>query len=350
MSQPRELILLTNAQRALAKACSVDEVKELRDKAEAVKAYAKKARLGKDIVMEASVIKVRAERKLGEILQSLDLAKASPGNQHSGRRPNPVDGKPIFLSDLGVTKSDSSRAQQIASLPDSVFERYIAGSVQARREPTTAAFLRLVKERRTVAKHSHPLAAGGGMVSALAKPVQAGRKFATIYSDPPWPYRNQGTRAATDNHYPTMTVEELCAEPVRDLCDEDAHLHLWTTNGFLREAFDVLQAWGFTYKSCFIWVKPELGIGNYWRVSHEFLLFGVRGNLPFQDKGQRSWLECDRTGHGRTPTAIRELVEKVSPGPYLEMYGRDEPPNPAWTVHGNQIEQHLPLFPAEEKP
>ncbi len=79
-------------------------------------------------------------------------------------------------------------------------------------------------------------------------------------------------------------------------------------------------------------------IGNYWRVSHEFLLLGVRGKLTFQDKGVRSWIEHKRTEHSRKPLAVRELVERVSPGPYLEMYGRQTPPNNNWTVYGNQVQ------------
>jgi N6-adenosine-specific RNA methylase IME4 len=134
-----------------------------------------------------------------------------------------------------------------------------------------------------------------------------------------------------------MTVDAICDEPVEALCHDQAHLHLWTTNGFLLDAFDVLEAWGFTYKSCFIWVKPQLGTGNYWRVSHEFVLFGTRGNLPFQDKAQRSWIECDRTEHSCKPAAVRELIEKVSPPAYLELYGRQRPRNDSWTVYGNEL-------------
>ena len=166
-------------------------------------------------------------------------------------------------------------------------------------------------------------------------------KFRTIYADPPWDYDNRASRGAARNHYRTMTLEQIRAEPVSDLADEEAHLHLWTTNGFLREAIDLIGAWGFEYKSCFVWVKPALGCGNYWRVSHEFLLLGVRGNLPFADHCQRSWLEACRMEHSRKPGGIRMLIEKVSQPPYLEMYGRAEIPDSAWTVYGNQVERRL---------
>ncbi|MCC6127448.1 MAG: hypothetical protein IT426_21020 [Pirellulales bacterium] len=176
-----------------------------------------------------------------------------------------------------------------------------------------------------------------GIAIDLQTLIQAGRRFSTIYADPPWPYNNQATRAATCNHYPAMTLDEICNEPVKTLCEDNAHLHLWTTNAFLLNAFEVMDAWGFDYKSCFIWVKPQMGIGNYWRVSHEFLLFGIRGKSPFLDKGQRSWIEMERTEHSRKPAEVRNLIEKVSPGPYLEMYGRQVPSNSTWTVYGNQV-------------
>jgi N6-adenosine-specific RNA methylase IME4 len=179
------------------------------------------------------------------------------------------------------------------------------------------------------------------MVRRLETLVECGTKFSTIYADPPWPYRNTAARGAAENHYRTMPLQEICDEPVRDLVADDAHLHLWTTNAFLREAFDVIRAWGFRYKSCLVWIKPQLGMGNYWRVSHEYLLFGVRGNLPFQTHTSRSWLVANRSVHSRKPFAFRKLIEQVSPGPYLELYGREEHPDTEWTVYGNQVERRL---------
>lgn len=164
-------------------------------------------------------------------------------------------------------------------------------------------------------------------------------KFATVYADPPWQYGNQGTRGATGDHYSGMTVDEICALPVSGLVADNAHLHLWTTNAFLFEARRVLEAWGFEYKSCFIWVKPQIGMGNYWRVSHEFLLFGIRGSLPFADKSLRSWGEFRRSQHSQKPEYIRDLIHKASPGPRLELFARR--PVEGWTCWGNEIESNV---------
>jgi N6-adenosine-specific RNA methylase IME4 len=168
--------------------------------------------------------------------------------------------------------------------------------------------------------------------------------FTTICADPPWQYDNRATRAAAVNHYETLTPKQVAeyetdGRPVSGWKAAEAHLYLWTTNAFLRQAFDVLEAWGFTYKTTLVWVKPQLGIGNYFRSSHEFILFGTSGDLPVKDRNQRSWFEARRGRHSAKPEYFYELVERVSPGPYLELFGRPSPlfgPREGWTVRGRE--------------
>lgn len=174
-------------------------------------------------------------------------------------------------------------------------------------------------------------------ITSLDGLVDMGHKFQTVYADPPWSYGNQGTRAATNNHYGGLTVEEICAFPVAQLAADKSHLHLWTTNAFLFEAKRVMEAWGFEYKSVMLWIKPQLGLGNYWRVCHEFLLFGNRGGLSMGDarKTIKSWRQVDRMAHSEKPEEFRRLIESVSFAPRLEMFGRKV--MPGWTVFGNEI-------------
>jgi N6-adenosine-specific RNA methylase IME4 len=176
-------------------------------------------------------------------------------------------------------------------------------------------------------------------VSDLYELIKAGKKYKTVLADPPWAYSNQATRAATDNHYNTLSIEEICQLPVARLADESAHLHLWTTNAFLFESKQVMESWGFEYKSVFLWIKPSMGIGNYWRVSHEFMLLGTKGSLPFNDHSEMSWYSEKRSRHSRKPYGIVHKIEKVSPGPYLELFGRET--RKGWTVWGNEIEKTL---------
>ena len=114
------------------------------DKAEAVKAYARKARLGREIFVEASIVKARAERRLGEMLRETPLAKATPGNQYTGALGSKDADGAYTLESLGLTKSDSSRLQRVASLPPETFEEHVAQNLAANREVTTAGLLRLL--------------------------------------------------------------------------------------------------------------------------------------------------------------------------------------------------------------
>ena len=192
-------------------------------------------------------------------------------------------------------------------------------------------------------KHQHcrENQARPAIVDDLQELARSELKYATIYADPPWHYANVASRAAAVSHYDTMTSAQLCQLPIDKLAEPNAHLHLWTTNSHLPDAFSVIEAWGFKYKSCLVWIKPQLGMGNYWRVSHEFLLLGVRGSLPIEDKTLKSWFVEKRRRHSSKPWCARELVERASPPPYLELFGRAEVPYSNWTVFGNQVERRL---------
>ncbi len=152
--------------------------------------------------------------------------------------------------------------------------------------------------------------------------VPAG-KFSTFVADPPWQYGNTSTRGAAENHYPTMSVEELCAlDVVPSRAAEQSHLYLWTTAGHLPEAFAVMSAWGFEYKTYLVWVKPQMGMGNYFRVSTELVLFGIRGGMRTQHRGLKNYFEARRGKHSAKPSQFHDLVVQASPGPYLELFSR----------------------------
>ena len=177
------------------------------------------------------------------------------------------------------------------------------------------------------------------IVSRLEDLVEAGERFPCLYCDPPWQYRNSGARGAAAKHYGCMSQEELAALPVGELADSRCHLHLWTTTSFLQEALDLMRHWGFVYKSQLVWCKSHLGMGARWRISHELLLCGARGRLPFADHSIRSWFEAPRTRHSEKPELARELIERVSPPPRLEMFARKA--TPGWVCWGNEVETDL---------
>jgi N6-adenosine-specific RNA methylase IME4 len=174
----------------------------------------------------------------------------------------------------------------------------------------------------------------GVYVTDLAALVASGQRFGCIYVDPPWPYTNQATHGATNDHYASMTLEQICALPVASLALPQAHLHLWTTSAFLFACPQIFAAWGFTHKGEMVWEKPTMGLGNYYRLAHELCLLGVRGDLTAQQHNIISWFRAPRGVHSAKPDIARDRIEQLSPGPYLELFGRAAVPG--WTVWGNQ--------------
>lgn len=145
----------------------------------------------------------------------------------------------------------------------------------------------------------------------------------TIVADPPWQYGNLATRGSTRKHYKTMSIEELCGLDIaRNKAADAAHLYLWATAGHLRQAFDVMEAWGFEYKTYLVWIKPQMGLGNYFRVSSELVLFGTKGGLGTNSKSIKNHFEAKRGKHSAKPEKFHQLVMASSPGPYLEMFAR----------------------------
>jgi N6-adenosine-specific RNA methylase IME4 len=165
--------------------------------------------------------------------------------------------------------------------------------------------------------------------------------FRTILADPPWDVLQRGGRGA-DRHYSVMTVEAIAALPVRKLASTDAHLWLWVTNATLFSGQVVMAAWGFTYRSCLTWVKPGLGLGSYYlRNNTEHLLLGTKGRAPVLFRSQPTWLFAPKQDHSHKPEEQYAVIERCSPGPYLELFARRK--RPGWQVWGNEVASDVEL-------
>lgn len=168
--------------------------------------------------------------------------------------------------------------------------------------------------------------------------VPRGKRWRTVLADPPWDLEQRGARGA-EQHYPLMTLEHIAAMPVADLVTDDAHLWLWVTNATLRAGYDIAEAWGFTVRSPLTWVKFRLGLGNYLRNSTEHLLFATRGNAPVRFRAQPTWIHAPIQEHSHKPEEQYALIERISPGPYLELFARRR--QPGWNAWGNEITSDL---------
>lgn len=203
-------------------------------------------------------------------------------------------------------------------------------------------------------------------------------KYRTIVVDPPWPMPETGktTRGQTDTAgvytaksgrtvdgtwwgrhrggsvqlpYETLSVEQITVLPVADLADAAAHLYLWTTNRFVESAYAAVRAWGFRPAQLLVWCKPPMGIGfgGAFTVTTEFILFARRGSLPHAARQDSSWWQWSRVyenghiAHSAKPEGFLDLVEQVSPGPYLEMFARRN--RLGWDTWGNECHEHVNL-------
>lgn len=150
--------------------------------------------------------------------------------------------------------------------------------------------------------------------------------YSTIVADPPWRYGNQRGAAARGharNHYSTMSIGEIRCLPVSAIAADDAHLWLWGVNQLMDEAFDVARHWGFKPLTMLTWCKPGPGVGYYLRNNTEHCLFATRGKPMVPDeKAMASWFLWPSSHHSAKPDAFGDLVEQVSPGPYVELFSR----------------------------
>lgn len=160
------------------------------------------------------------------------------------------------------------------------------------------------------------------------------QRFRTVLADPPWDIQQRGSFGAV-RHYPLLRVEQIQALRVDKLCANDSHLWLWVTNASLHAGKSVMEAWGFTYRSCLTWIKPRFGLGNYLRNQTEHLLLGTRGIAPVLFRGQGTWFYAPLQEHSHKPEEQYAIIERCSPGPYLELFARRK--RPGWSVSGNEI-------------
>ncbi len=176
-------------------------------------------------------------------------------------------------------------------------------------------------------------------------------KYNVIYADPPWPFKawsNRGMGRSAENHYPTMRIEDIRALPVQNLAAENCALFMWVTFPAIREAFSVLDAWGFTYKTvAFVWVKqnrkaPSLfwGLGYWTRANAEMCLLATKGSPKRQSAKVHQVIMSPVEEHSKKPDIVRDrIVELVGDIPRIELFARQQAPG--WDVWGNEVNSSI---------
>ncbi len=171
--------------------------------------------------------------------------------------------------------------------------------------------------------------------------LPTGQKFPLIYMDPPTKFDAGDSDRSTENHYPTMTEEEIAALPVSDLALDKAVLLIWTTGPWLAKTIRMIEAWGFEYKSNCCWDKETIGLGYWWQNQHEILIAATRGNPVIPENGSilgPSLYREKKTRHSAKPEYFREMIDRVpewKDWPKVELFPRGELP-PNWKGWGNE--------------
>lgn len=182
-----------------------------------------------------------------------------------------------------------------------------------------------------------------------------GDLFGSVLADPPWRFANRTGKMAPEHkrlhRYETMSIEDICKLDVATHCQEQSHLYLWCPNALLPWGLQVMDSWGFCYKTNMVWYKVRKdggpdgrGVGFYFRNVTELLLFGVRGRMRTLEAGRRqvNLFMSRKREHSRKPGEAYEIIEACSPGPYLELFARDQRDN--WTQWGDGLGKPIPNY------
>lgn len=243
-----------------------------------------------------------------------DSRRGADGKVYPSKRPTVVAAK---------NEKEAERAQQaLTSLGDTAGGGRVYDVTQLERERKEAERERKRDENRQLVEAGSPL----NLV-----PEQ---KYSAIVFDPPWSWEDEGDVSQLGRarpNYHTMTFDEIAALPIGDYAEPNAHIYLWITNRSLPKGQALLDSWGFRYITALTWCKPHFGMGNYFRGSTEHVLFGVKGSLPLLRKDVGTWFEGARgDGHSAKPETFYQLVERCSPGPWVDILGRRE--RPGWAT------------------
>ena len=278
-----------------------------------------------------------AETKLGELMAKVptrqgirtDIELMDSGVQKS---------KQQVIEDAGFTVKQVQRFETLAAHPE-IVEQAKAEARENDDIVSRSLVLNMVKEQQRAnreAQREDERQANAAKIEELATPLEAQGLFQTIVIDPPWDWGDEGDinqfgRAKPDYH--TMPIEEIEKLPVGQIADDNCHLYLWVTNRSLPKAFRLIEAWGFRYITCLTWVKPSIGMGNYFRGSTEQVLFCVKGSQMLKRRDVGTHFEAPRgQGHSAKPDEFYKLVESCSYAPYIDIFGRKG--REGWAVWG----------------
>lgn len=284
-----------------------------------------------------------AEVRIGELTMMVPKASGGDhGNQYTGGKnsseANFAKSKGDIIRESGFTPKQVSQFQRMATNPEAVAR----AKAQAREDGDILSRSKVLQEvgkdiRASQKAERIENASGGGNSTDI---FTTGKKYRVIYADPPWSYNDKQDTdyyGGAEKHYGTMSLEEIAALPVERIAEKDAVLFLWATCPLIFESKRIIDAWGFTYKSMFIWDKVRTGMGHYNSVRHEMLLICTRGSCtPDTPRMFDSVQSIERSeNHSEKPQEFRDIIETLYAGERIELFARTK--RDGWDVWGNEV-------------
>lgn len=312
MGESKDLITLEKIKQQLATIKDLPSILEIRDKAAAIALYQKARSAGHESSNKAKQIMLFAEARAGQVIIEMQAA----GKLHDGKGRKEQSQESTVLSDLQITKDESSRYQKAAAVLDSDptwFDRAAAEATDAGKDLTQQSVIREANKIRNEATGKRKSKALEG-------------KYDVIVIDPPWPMgkieREVRPNQSSDIDYPTMTEGELKVLELPSA--DDCHLWVWTTHKFLPMALRIVPEWGFKYVCTFVWYKPggfqPIGLPQY---NCEFALYCRKGSPRFIDlKKFNTCFDAPRGKHSEKPSEFYDMVRRVTGGKRIDMFNR----------------------------
>jgi N6-adenosine-specific RNA methylase IME4 len=323
-----QLVKYDAACKAISEAKSVDEIKHVHNISDAMRAYAKQAK-NKQLEIDAAEIRIRAERRLGEIIrdqkETVGLNKGGNPKLLTGARQEPV----ATLADAGIDKKLSSRAQKIAAVPQKEFD----GMMKEWREEVAQVGERVttnIIKRGEVEKTKRDI-----------RPIKIPEgKYSTIVIDPPWPVESMVLdkwESPIDEKYPTMSIQQITDMDIKGMAHDDCALFMWTTHTYLKDALNIIDAWGFKYHCCITWDKVGgFSLCGFHRRT-EFCIYSYKGKMNINQSGEfiPTIINESKRKHSQKPKIFDELMRTNTSKPRIEIFAREK--KEGFDTWGNQL-------------
>jgi N6-adenosine-specific RNA methylase IME4 len=343
LNRERSLAKFEALTRALAKPLPVDRAADIERELSALEDYARRAgRFRPEETLEFRLSRFMARWRLGEALAPMERGTGP------GRGKKDVSALTSFralLAEIRVDPDSAMNAQRVACLPQPELDKFCNWARKAGEAPTFDEFVKYArpywyKESR---RRKHKRIRDRAVMSRdIIGP------FPLIYADPPWRfdvYSDKGLDRTPDQHYPTLSDEEIMNflvddKPVREITGPAAALLLWCTSSNVHRALTIMGAWGFAFKSSAVWVKDKPGLGLVFRNQHELLLYGTKGDMPGPQWQPNSVFSYPVGEHSAKPPEIRAAIERMYPdfdaSTRLELFARGD--IQSWTAYGYEAD------------